>query len=286
MFKKLIHRVGNHYKYLLFIIVVFLINPFPSEGLSVRVYPRSPHQGDVCLLEIESDRLPSAMFGGRAINVYRNGSSGFVGLLPVSQSTPPGRYAILINDGVNSRKEILTVKKRLLKPIWINLPPKNVFPGPEELERIEKESKILDEIWKKETAPRWDGAFIPPLNSGINTPFGVPRILNGKKKSLHRGVDFRAPGGTPIKAINSGTIVIEKELYFGGKTVIIDHGGGVYSVYMHLSRFLKPNGDYVKKGEVIGLSGSSGRASGPHLHLSVKVSGVSIDPLSLFNLPL
>ncbi len=111
-------------------------------------------------------------------------------------------------------------------------------------------------------------------------------IMNEKKTSVHKGTDFRGETGTPVKSINSGTVILTGDLFFGGNTLIVDHGMGLYSVYMHLSKFNVSDGDRVSKEQVIGFVGSSGRATGPHLHMSVKLQGVSINPESLFKLEL
>ena len=99
-------------------------------------------------------------------------------------------------------------------------------------------------------------------------------------------MDFRGREGTPVKALNSGTVVFNKDLFYGGNTLIVDHGMGLYSVYMHLSKFTASKGEKVTKGQTVGLVGMSGRATGPHLHLSVKLQGVSVNPESLFKLEL
>ena len=99
-------------------------------------------------------------------------------------------------------------------------------------------------------------------------------------------MDFRGKTGAPVKAVNSGTVVLSQDLFYGGNTLVVDHGMGLYSVYMHMSGFNAKNGDKVLKEQVVGFVGSSGRATGPHLHLSVKLNGLSVNPESLFKLEL
>jgi len=129
-----------------------------------------------------------------------------------------------------------------------------------------------------------DGNFVNPLDSiFITDPFGFREYSNAKL--LHRGVDLRAPGGTNVLAINSGRVVLARTKFsLEGSFVIIDHGSDVFSVYMHLSRIKVKEGQTVKKGEIIGLSGSTGNSTGPHLHLAVKVSGTVVDPLSFIEM--
>ena len=129
--------------------------------------------------------------------------------------------------------------------------------------------------------------FTRPIpDTEISTEFGVKRIMNKKKTSVHRGMDFRGATGTPVKALNAGKVVLADDLFYGGNTLIIDHGMGLYSVYMHLSKINVAHGSRVGKGQLVGLVGSSGRATGPHLHLSVKLNGISVNPESLFKLKL
>jgi murein DD-endopeptidase MepM/ murein hydrolase activator NlpD len=132
----------------------------------------------------------------------------------------------------------------------------------------------------------WDGEFIQPLDNEVSTVFGVKRIMNKKKTSLHRGVDFRGKSGEPVRAFNRGRVVLADELFYGGNTVILDHGQGIYSIYMHLSKFNVKVNDILEKGTVVGRVGSSGRATGPHLHFGVKIRSINTNPLSFLELGL
>jgi murein DD-endopeptidase MepM/ murein hydrolase activator NlpD len=113
--------------------------------------------------------------------------------------------------------------------------------------------------------------------------FGLRRTFNNETKRRHTGLDFRAPAGTPIEAIAAGRVVLVGEFYLPGNTVVIDHGNGVVSMAMHLSEVLVAAGDRVARGQVYGRSGATGRVTGAHLHLSVSVQGVAVDPAPLFD---
>ncbi|MFR8441736.1 MAG: M23 family metallopeptidase, partial [Campylobacter sp.] len=119
-----------------------------------------------------------------------------------------------------------------------------------------------------------------PLNSKITSAFGNARTFNGELKSYHSGTDYRAAVGTGVRAANDGVVVIAKDRYYAGGSVVIDHGGGIYSQYYHLSEIKVALGDHVHKGDEIALSGESGRVSGPHLHFGIAINGVSVNPLS------
>jgi murein DD-endopeptidase MepM/ murein hydrolase activator NlpD len=123
-----------------------------------------------------------------------------------------------------------------------------------------------------------------PMDSKITSDFGNARVFNGSLKSYHSGTDFRAKVGTPVKSVNDGVVVLAKDRFYAGGSVIVDHGEGVYSCYYHMSKYEVKEGDFVKKGQLLGLSGVSGRVTGPHLHFSMRVSGVQVDPLQFINL--
>ncbi len=155
------------------------------------------------------------------------------------------------------------------------------------LDKIKKERNELLQILNRKTLKKlWKGKFVTPVHGKITSPFGVHRKINGSYISIHRGVDFRAPMKTPVRAINSGKVVFAQKMVLSGLTIVIDHGLGLYSLYGHLSQTQVSPGAFVKRGDVIGLSGNTGRSTGPHLHLGVTVSGIAVDPLSLIHLPL
>ena len=123
--------------------------------------------------------------------------------------------------------------------------------------------------------------FTIPLSSKITSPYGAKRIFNNKKSSWHNGIDFRAPIGTPIPSTNRGKVILVRHLFFNGKTVIIDHGMNIISLYCHLSDYNVNVGDIVNAGDIIGLGGNTGRSSGPHLHWGMRVQGHWVNGFSL-----
>ena len=125
----------------------------------------------------------------------------------------------------------------------------------------------------------WNEDFIYPINSKITSAFGTKRVYNNELKSYHGGTDFQAKDNTPIVASNSGIVRISANRFYAGNSIVIDHGQGVYSCYFHLNTMNFKVGDFVNKGEVIGLSGSTGRITGPHLHFTFRINGLQVDPL-------
>ncbi len=163
----------------------------------------------------------------------------------------------------------------------INVDPGKAKPNKENLKRIAREREEANKIYSIYTQKRyWNSPFIYPLNSTITSPYGVARVFNKEVKSFHSGTDFRAAVGTPIAASNDGIVVIAKDRFLSGKGVVIDHGESIFSMYYHCDELKVVEGQRVKKGEIIALSGRSGRVSGPHLHFGFLVNGVLVDPLN------
>ena len=179
-----------------------------------------------------------------------------------------------------SEKIIVPVKARIWSSEKINGVPQNTLtPSKEEKIRIAKEQKILDEAREKETSQTVPLCFIWPVQGRISSPFGKQRLYNGVVTGDHSGLDIAAPKGTPVKAIADGWIQLsENDLFYTGGTIFIEHGAGVFSGYSHLSKVNVPVGTFVKAGDIIGEVGATGRATGPHLHLTVTWRGVRVDP--------
>jgi murein DD-endopeptidase MepM/ murein hydrolase activator NlpD len=166
----------------------------------------------------------------------------------------------------------------------LTLPPEMVELDDPTLQRVLKEQKIMQALWKEpELDLFWHGAFVKPIPGEIVGPFGKGRIINGQPRSPHSGVDLRGAAGTPIKAMNRGKIVLTDDQFFSGRSVVIDHGGEILSMYFHMEKILVQQGDMVEKGRIIGLVGSTGRATGPHLHWGVRINGLRIDPMTLID---
>jgi hypothetical protein len=169
----------------------------------------------------------------------------------------------------------------------LTVPPKFVTPGPDELKQIEADRVLKEKIFSATAAePLWSGSFHAPVHAPPTDSFGTRRTFNGKLASIHKGMDFRAPLGTIVRASNSGTVVLARPLYLEGNCVVIDHGLGLYSVSMHFSRIDVHEGQRVAAGDPLGLSGATGRVSGPHLHWAVRWQDAYLDPAKLLRLQL
>ena len=169
----------------------------------------------------------------------------------------------------------------------LSVAPKFVEPPPEALKEIQDESELKTKVYAASAAePLWHGSFHAPVAGTPTDSFGTRRMFNGKLASIHKGADFRAAAGTPVHAGNSGVVVLARKLYFEGNCVIIDHGMGLFTLSMHFSRIDVHEGQSVKTGDRIGLSGATGRVTGPHLHWAVRWQGAMLDPVKLLRMDL
>jgi murein DD-endopeptidase MepM/ murein hydrolase activator NlpD len=219
------------------------------------------------------------------------GGSPFA-LIGLDLGLKPGSHVfditILREDGRVERLEkgfSFAAKEFPVKKLWVKA--SYVTPPPDVQSRIQWETELLESIYSINTAA-WlgDGRFTLPNSGEMASNFGERRVYNNVPRSTHAGVDVKAAYGSPVQAANSGKVVLAKDLYFSGKTVIIDHGLGVFTFYCHFSRIKVKRGDSVKRGDIVGLVGSTGRSTGPHLHWGVKIHASRVDPLALLGLPL
>lgn len=159
---------------------------------------------------------------------------------------------------------------------------KYVEPPKETVERIARDRERLAAIYRTRTATRLTGdPFVRPVDGPPTSVFGTRRLFNDKPRSPHPGLDLRAATGTPVRCSGPGSVALAEELYYSGNIVIVDHGGGLFTLYAHLSRIDIAEGDAVEPGDVLGLSGATGRVTGPHLHWGAKIGSVPFDPRAL-----
>jgi murein DD-endopeptidase MepM/ murein hydrolase activator NlpD len=219
-------------------------------------------------------------------------------LAGVSIETAPGTYALELTGetpaGKTPSQKIsftrnFTVTRGKYPKIKVKLNVESKFtePSPEQHKQIEESQQVKKDYLSRVTAEReWSGSFTAPAEAPISDVFGSVRIFNGKTSSPHLGLDFRVLTGTPVEAMNDATVLLARPLYFEGNFIVLDHGQGLLTLYLHLSEFKVKEGDPVKRGQVIGLSGSTGRATGPHLHAAVRWQGTYLDPASLIKMRL
>jgi murein DD-endopeptidase MepM/ murein hydrolase activator NlpD len=209
-------------------------------------------------------------------------------LLGVDLEKAPGDYELSVSATMENGEHAecsatLPVREGKFATERLTVQQQFVEPNEQQGQRAAAEQEKLRQIFDHITPEKlWRGPFRLPLGTGVRgTNFGKRRILNGQPRSPHTGADFPAPMGTPIRATQSGRVVLAEELYFSGNTVIIDHGLGIYSLYAHLSATDVEVGGAVKAGAVIGKVGATGRVTGPHLHWGVTVNKARVNPIQL-----
>jgi murein DD-endopeptidase MepM/ murein hydrolase activator NlpD len=169
----------------------------------------------------------------------------------------------------------------------LTVAPKFVEPGPDELTQIKAEVELKRKVFAASAAePLWSGDFRAPVHAAPTDSFGTRRTFNGELASVHEGMDFRAATGTPVRAGNGGVVVLARPLYYEGNCVVIDHGLGLFTISMHLSRIDVHEGEHVAAGQLIGLSGATGRVTGPHLHWAVRWQNAYLDPAKMLRMDL
>lgn len=269
--------------------IIFFFLFSTSLYASIKVsYPRKVYQGNCFWLEVKYSSEVNGIllkYNSKTMVVPLNKQKKSRVILGVSAKEKKDRlFWIYYQEKGKFFKEKYKIKilKKNFSKQYLKLPKKFVYFSKKDLKRIKKEKYIVNRILNTVTPYSFLREIQLPVRSKVLSPFGVKRILNGEERSYHRGVDFRAPLNTPIRAFARGKVVLAKSLFFGGNTLILDHGLGIYSLYMHLNQFRTSLGKVVEKGEVIGLAGSSGRATGPHLHFGLFVLGEAVNPLSLF----
>jgi murein DD-endopeptidase MepM/ murein hydrolase activator NlpD len=280
-------------------LVPFLLPPTgdargAENQLRVEVFPKALRQGDVYLARATGPASLKSIqgeFQGKKFSLSsaeRQGS--YEALIGVDLDAKPAKYEMKVGatggDGKAYSKSLqLKVGKTDFAVQKLSLPRSMVDLDPKTLERTNRESKRLRGLFQEVGEERlWKGPFIRPLEGELSGAFGVRRIINGQTKNPHSGIDLRADEGTPVMACNSGSVALVDELFFSGKTVILDHGGGLYSMYFHLSEAGVSAGDRLRKGETLGRVGSTGRSTGPHLHWGMIIRGARVDPLSFLRL--
>lgn len=264
------------------------------SGIAVELACRIFQPGEVIVVTIEEGANvvdAQVRFLGRKYDMGKEETSSklytFVGL---DLNIKSGSYQmeIVLTNILGQRERVqkdisVLAKKFPVKKLWVR--EEFVTPPRKALNRIRRDGEILRIIYGMIT-PRWlgEGSFILPCEGEVHPNFGERRIYNNKPRSPHSGVDISAPLGTPVKASNSGNVVFAGDLYFAGKAVIIEHGLGVFTFYCHFSEIKANRGDFVKKGDIIGEVGATGRVTGAHLHWSIKVFESRVDPFSFLSL--
>ncbi len=261
-----------------------------SPALTVTTRSRALQPGEVVRVDIRSDRALDTIRVtalGHTSRAYTAGDGLWRALVGIDLDVPPGEHPVGIEaagaDGTPLTETVaLTIVSKDFPTRTLHVDPRFVTPPAGVLARIRREQEQLSRIFADTSnPPAWDGPFVVPISGTMVSGFGVRSVFNHQPRAPHGGADFASPTGTPIHAPNAGLVVLAAPLYYTGNTVVIDHGGGLVSLFAHLSKTLVTEGDRVTRGEVVGKVGATGRVTGPHLHWTVRLNGARVDPLSL-----
>jgi len=268
----------------------------PAAAPIISWQPSALSSGSPALLRVEFVQPPASVNGewfGHSVEFFpsRNPAIWYA-LAGVDVETAPGSYPLTLHATMPGGTVIDTSRDIPIAPahykqVELHVPEKFVAPDPATLQRIAAEKEIKNQAFAHTAAePLWHGDFLPPVKSPPTDSFGTRRIFNGQLASIHRGMDFRAHSGTPVLAANAGEVILARPLFYEGNCVIIDHGQSFTTIYMHLSKIEVHEGEKVRMHQLLGLSGATGRATGPHLHFSARWQGGYLDPALLFKLKL
>ncbi len=277
---------------LVIVAVVACATPPPAPTLTISAKARGLHQGEVVVMTVTSDSPVTAVRGrafDRDVPTVRIGDSWRL-LVGIDLDVPLGTHIVTIDadspTGPASATHELVVTAKEFRTRRLTVDPDFVNAPAAMAERIAAESKELNAIWSAAPTEPSTAAltFTAPVPHRANSAFGTRSIFNGEPRGAHSGADFLSPTGTPVRAPAAGTVVLAKDLYFSGGSVVIDHGLGIFSFFAHFSKITATVGDRVEAGAIVGRVGATGRVTGPHLHWTVRLNGARVDPLALLEL--
>ena len=292
-----------HFTFALVLLPWLIFNSVPpasAAAWTVRAQPTRLVNGGPVLFQVKPparlESLSGTWLGHELSFSFDPASKTWFALAGVSLETVPGAYSIELTGTpgkmrggkISFTRTFAVARGKYPKTeVKLNVESKFTEPTPEQQKQIEEGAEVKKDYLNRVTPKReWSGEFTAPAEAEISDVFGAERVFNGKTQSTHFGLDFRVPSGTPVAAMNDGTVLLARPLYFEGNFVVLDHGQGLLTLYLHLSEFKVKEGDQVKRGQIIGLSGGTGRATGPHLHVAVRWQGTYLDPASLMRLRL
>jgi murein DD-endopeptidase MepM/ murein hydrolase activator NlpD len=252
---------------------------------SLEVRPHEAKPGDAILLVVTGAEVePAATVEGREVRFWQ-ASDGWRAVAGIPVEAAVGPLAISGRAGPAKLDGAVTIVDPAFPAKVLTLPPKYIEPPASVRERMAADQRAFNEAFARPfAAPRFARPFDWPLVAEKTGGYGDRRTYNGRQRSQHYGLDLDAAVGTPIVAANDGLVVMARDNYQAGLTVLIWHGADLYSAYFHLSQVTVKSGQAVARGDRIGLAGSSGRATGPHLHWGIKVAGRWVDPESVLRL--
>jgi biotin carboxyl carrier protein len=259
-----------------------------APAIAVSIEARTQQPGELVVLTITvPERTPHVRVQafGHDVTPYPARDGEWRALVGIDLDVKPGRYPVSIEAGdARTTRELVVARKTFLTR-RLTVDEAFVTPPPSAAERIARDAERLERAWQSSAPERlWGEGFVKPVSAPANSAFGTRSIFNGKARNAHGGADFLSPAGTPVHAPNAGRVLVARDLYYSGNTVIIDHGLGLFSMLAHFSAIEVREGDRVTAGQIVGRVGATGRVTGPHLHWAVRADGARVDPLSVLAL--
>jgi murein DD-endopeptidase MepM/ murein hydrolase activator NlpD len=247
----------------------------PAEALP----KHAPVPGGVAVIDLGAGATaPTARWGGQPLAVVGERGRWFA-LLGIPLDTVPGDLEIAVSAGSTATVRAVTVRAKHYPEQRLTIKDKRkVDPDPEDLARIAREKEVTEAIKRRFSQGVVFADFTLPANGPLSSRFGLRRVFNGQPRNPHAGLDVAVGTGAPVRAPAAGVVVDTGDYFFNGNTVFLDHGQGLITAYMHLSRIAVRNGQTVRAGELLGAAGATGRATGAHLHWAVFLNGTAVDP--------
>ena len=267
----------------------------PAHGIkNVFWQPNELQQGSVAFITVELDRVPRRVTGkwiGKDLAFFKSDNPKiWYALAGADLETQPGTYDLTLTAVMIGRRVIhkrVDIGAANFRSGAVDVPENFVEPDAASKKQIAADEVLKNRAFSHLIAPpQWSGDFVTPVKAKPTDSFGMTRLFNEERTSTHRGTDFPVNEGAPVVVSNSGTVVLAKELFYEGNCVIVDHGQRFFTIYMHLSKLEVKPGNKLGKGERLGLSGQTGRVTGPHLHMGVRWNGAYLDPTKLLGLTL
>jgi Peptidase family M23 len=258
--------------------------------------PQRLESGSPVLFRVEVDQPADSLHGTwldhPVVFTRTHRGNTWYALAGIDVEQAPGTYSLELTATETAGREVHATQKVEVLPgsyktATLHVEEKYVQPDAVTLARIAADKAVKDAAFAHTISqPLWNGSFRSPVPFTATDSFGTRRMFNGKLASIHRGTDFHAPSGTPVVAANDGVVIIAQGMFYEGNLVVIDHGRQFSTLYMHLSKIEVKVGDRVHKGGRLGLSGATGRVTGPHLHLGVRWQGMYVDAVKLLKITL
>jgi len=277
--------------WLLVALAVSCAGAAPPAPLEIALHARAVAPGEPVRIDVRSAQALASLhceFLGRTVYMTpRDEGTAWSGWAMIDLDQAPVDAAVevsgLTGAGAEARgTRAVTVEPREFPEERLTVSSKFVSPPPEVRKRLENERALLAEIYRtRSDRPPPADPFVRPVPGEQSAVFGTRRFFNDEPRSPHPGVDLRGAEGTPVKAAGPGRVALARDLYYSGNTVILDHGGGLFTLYAHLSRIDVADGQDVSAGEQVGLVGATGRVTGPHLHWGAKIGNRPFDPTAL-----